>query len=62
MELTMTLMIRFECPQCKQALPLSLQDFAPGKRQICKTCQTAGRMTQAGLERFSQDLRQFCQG
>ena len=55
----MTLLIRFECPQCKQELPLDLLDFAPGRRQHCKACQTPGRMTQAGLNRFSEDLRQY---
>lgn len=57
----MTLLIRFECPQCNQELPLSLLDLAPGRRQLCKTCQTPGRMTQAGLERFSEDLYQYFQ-
>jgi hypothetical protein len=61
MELAMTLQIRFECPQCHQTLLLDLQDYAPGHRQICKNCQTPGRMTRAGLERFSSDLRQYCQ-
>ena len=57
----MTLLIRFECPQCKQTLPLDLQDFAPNQRRVCKTCQTPARMTKAGLEHFSEDLRQYCQ-
>ena len=57
----MTLQIRFECPQCNQTLLLDLEDYAPGQRQICKTCQTPGRITRAGLERFSSDLRLYCQ-
>ena len=57
----MTLLIRFECPQCKETLFLDLQDFAPGHRQICKICQTPGRITSANLERFSSDLRLYCQ-
>lgn len=57
----MTLYIRFECPQCSQTLPLDLQDFAPGYRQVCKTCQTPARMTKTGLKLFSEDLRQYCQ-
>ena len=57
----MTLLIPFECPQCHLTLPLDLQDYAPGRRQICKTCQTPGRMTKAGLERFSKDLHQYFQ-
>jgi hypothetical protein len=57
----MTLQIRFECPECHQSLPLSLQDFAPGRRQVCATCQTPTRMTKEGLDRFSKDLHQFCQ-
>jgi hypothetical protein len=61
MELTMTLLIRFECPQCNQSLPLKLQDFAPGQRQSCKSCQEPVRMTKDGLERFSKDLRLYCQ-
>ena len=61
MELAMTLLMRFECPQCQQPLPLNLKDFAPGQRQICKTCQEPVRMTKAGLDLFSKDLRQYCQ-
>jgi len=57
----MTLLIRFECPKCNQTLLLDLQDFAPGHRHMCKTCQTPARMTKAGLELFSKDLRQYCQ-
>ena len=57
----MTLLIRFECPQCKATLFLDLNDFAPGHRQICKNCQTPGRITSASLERLSCDLHQFCQ-
>lgn len=57
----MTLLIRFECPLCNQTLPLSLRDFAPGKRQTCKSCQEPVLMTKDGLERFSNDLRQYCQ-
>lgn len=56
----MTLLIRFECPQCQSPMLLNLQDFAPGKRQRCKHCQTPGRMTRDGLERFSEDVRQYC--
>lgn len=55
----MTLLIRYECPQCNQELPLNLLELAPGRRQFCKTCQTPGRMTQAGLDRFSEDLHQY---
>lgn len=55
----MTLSIRFECPQCKQTMPLDLQDFAPGHRQTCKICQTPTHMTKTGLELFSQDLLQY---
>jgi hypothetical protein len=61
MELAMTLLISFECPQCNQSLPLKLQDFAPGQRQSCKSCQEPVRMTKDGLERFSKDLRLYCQ-
>lgn len=57
----MTLLLRFECPQCKQTLPLDLQDFAPGHRQICTTCQTPARMTKDALDHFSKDLHQYCQ-
>jgi hypothetical protein len=57
----MTLLIHFECPQCRQELPLDLREFAPGRRQVCKSCQAQARMTKAGLERFSQDLRQYFQ-
>ena len=57
----MDLQIYFECPQCHQTLPLNLQDFAPGHSHTCKVCQTPGRMTKAGLERFSRDVRQYCQ-
>jgi hypothetical protein len=57
----MTLLIQFECPQCNQTLPLNLRDFAPGQRQTCKDCQKPVQMTKAGLDRFSKDLRQFCQ-
>jgi hypothetical protein len=38
-----------------------LQDFAPGKRQICKNCLESVHMTKDGLERFSKDLRRYCQ-
>jgi hypothetical protein len=58
----MILQIQFECPQCNQSLPLKLQDYAPGHRQICKTCQTPARMTQESLEKLSRDLQQFCLG
>lgn len=58
----MTLQLRFECPKCNQTLPLSLKEFAPGHRQICNSCQIPGRMTQAGLEHFSRDLRQYVLG
>jgi len=58
----MTLQIRYECPQCNQTLPVNLDDFAPGRRQVCAACQTPARMTKAGLERFSEDLHQFCLG
>jgi uncharacterized paraquat-inducible protein A len=58
----MNLLIRFECPQCKQTMMLRLQDLAPGKRQVCTRCQTPGRMTEDSLERFSQDLRRYCLG
>jgi len=61
MEPAMTLLIHVECPQCKKTLFLDLKDFAPGHRQLCKSCQTPGRMTNASLERFSSDLRQYCQ-
>ncbi len=57
----MNLQIRYECPECHQTLPLNFQDFAPGKRQICTTCQTPGRITKTGLEIFTRDLRQYCQ-
>ena len=57
----MILQIRFECPQCNQTLLLDLRDYAPGRRQVCKTCQTPGRITRASLERFSSDLHQYCQ-
>lgn len=57
----MALLIRYECPQCKQKLPLDLQDFAPGHRQVCTTCQVPARVTKAGLELFSEDLRLYCQ-
>lgn len=57
----MSLLIRYECPQCNQSLPINFQDFAPGNRQICKSCQTPGRITKASLERFSRDLRQYVQ-
>jgi hypothetical protein len=62
MEPAMTLLIRFECPQCHQTMLRNLQDFAPGKRQVCNHCQTPGRMTKDGLELFSKDLRQYCLG
>ncbi len=58
----MTLLIRFECPQCSQELSIDLKEFAPGHRQVCKTCQEPARMTKAGLERFSKDMRQYFQG
>lgn len=61
MELTMTLLLRFECPQCHQTLPLNLRDFAPGQRQTCKTCQKPVFMTKDGLDRFSKEVRQYCQ-
>ena len=54
----MTLQIRYECPECHQTLSLNFQDFAPGKRRVCATCQTPGRITKTGLEQFTQDLRQ----
>lgn len=57
----MTLQIRYECPQCHQTLSLNFTDFAPGRRKICASCQTPGRMTKAGLEHFSRDVRQYCQ-
>ena len=57
----MTLLIRFECPKCHETMLLDLQDFAPGHRQICKSCQTPGRITTAGLERFTNDLHQYFQ-
>ena len=56
----MSLQIRFECPQCNQALPLNVTDLAPGRRQICKSCQTPARMTKNGLELFSKELQQYC--
>lgn len=55
----MTLMIRFECPQCSQEMPLDLREFAPGNRQLCHTCQTPARMTKDSLDRFSKDMRQY---
>ena len=61
MELIMTLQIRYECPECHQILSIDFQDFAPGKRQICTTCQTPGRITKTGLKHFSEEVRQFCQ-
>ena len=57
----MTLKIRYECPECHQTLPLNFQDFAPGKRRVCATCKTPGRITQTGLERFTRDLHQYFQ-
>jgi len=57
----MTLQIRYECPECHQTLSLNFQDFAPGKRRVCATCQTPGRITKTGLEQFTQDLRQYFQ-
>ncbi len=55
----MSLQIRFECPHCNQEIPLKVMDFAPGRRQICKTCQIPARITKSGLERFSADLHQY---
>lgn len=57
----MSLQIRLECPSCNTALQLDLTEISPGRRQICKSCQTPVRMTPASLERFSNDLRQYCQ-
>lgn len=61
-EIAMSLQIQFECPQCNQTLAVNLNDYAPGRRQICETCQTPARVTEAGLERFSEDLQLFCLG
>jgi hypothetical protein len=55
-------MIRFECPQCSQEMPLDLREFAPGNRQLCHACQTPTRMTKHSLDRFSRDLRQYFTG
>lgn len=57
----MSLQIRLECPQCKQIIPLNMQDLAPGHRQVCRTCQTPARMTQSSLEHFSKDLHLYFQ-
>ena len=57
----MNLQIRYECPECHQTLSVDFQDFAPGKRQVCATCQKPGRITETGLERFTQDVLQYCQ-
>lgn len=57
----MSLQIRLECPRCNTPLPLDLAKMAPGRRQNCSNCQTPVRMTPATLERFSSDLRQYCQ-
>lgn len=57
----MSLQIRLECPRCNTPLPLALEEIVPGRRQICSKCQTPVRMTPASLERFSSDLRQYCQ-
>lgn len=61
MEAAMSLQIRLECPRCNALLPLDLTEFSPGRRQICTHCQTPARMTPATLERFTSDLRQYCQ-
>ena len=57
----MTLQIRYECPECHQTLSINFQDFAPGKRKVCSTCLTPGRITKSGLKRCSNDLRKYCQ-
>lgn len=58
-EVIVTLHLQFECPQCKKTLPLKLQDYALGRRQICKTCQIPTYMTKTGLEKLSRDLQQL---
>jgi len=56
----MSLQIRLECPSCNAALPLDLEQMAPGRRQVCNKCQTPVRMTPASLEQFTSDLHQYC--
>ncbi len=57
----MELCIQMVCPQCNEALSLNIEDLAPGRRQECSLCKTSRRLTTASLDRFSRDLRQFCE-
>lgn len=58
----MTVSIRYECPKCQETLAIDFQDFAPGQSKVCSACQTPSRITQSGLEHFSQDVRRYCFG
>lgn len=57
----MELCIEMVCPQCNEPLSLNIRDLAPGRRQECSFCKTSGRLTAASLDRFSRDLRVFCE-
>jgi hypothetical protein len=61
MEATMTLKLHYECPNCRQPLPLDFKDYALNRRQVCSSCSTPVQMTAEALERFSSELRQYCQ-
>lgn len=57
----MKLKIQLVCSECQQPQALDLFDFAPGRPRRCRTCQAPARLTSAGLEQFSRDLRRYCQ-
>ena len=57
----MELKIQLVCPACDRPQSLDISDFAPGRSRQCSACQTPARLTPDSLEKFSRDLRRYCQ-
>ncbi len=56
----MDLQIRFVCPACHQPQSFGFHEIAPGRRQVCRNCETSLRLTTDSLDLFAHDLRQYC--